>query len=211
MKNIISNRTFKWLAIVSFVAVVFLLLFFFVERKSKEKHSNNDVVTETDSIKLDNSAKDEKIVYIELPPKIEYKDTTIYKERIVYRDTIIYKELPPKIEYRDKIVYQDKIIYQDRPEPYHRFGKGKAKLLIYTNCPNGYIKVWVDGDYWGQLTCHYLSSPPVDCDVTNCTLSQIVLSGKHHIIAENSSTKGKWDFYITINEDSCIKQELTCK
>ncbi len=106
-------------------------------------------------------------------------------------------------------IYQDRTVYKDKPEPYHRFGKNYCKLLVYTTCTSGYIKVWFDGDYVGQLTGHYSSAP--NCNSTDYTLYKTLTAGKHHIEAENTSTKSTWDFYVTISEDDCYRHGLTCK
>lgn len=234
MNRTISNRTFKWLAIATSGAIILFLIFFLLERKEGKQPFNNTEL-ETDSITDYFNDEAENIVYVELPPKIIYKDTVIYKEKIVYkdtvnykqslpkieykdkiiyqekivyRDTVIYKESPPKIEYRDKIVYQDKIIYKEAPEPFHPYGKGNGKITLFKACNCYHLKIWIDGEYAGQTKIIFSSSKPV-CGQSG-TVSKVVLSGKHHITAKDEEGH-TWDFYLTVNEDQCLVKGFKTK
>lgn len=201
MNKTISNRTFKWLAIVITIALILFLIFFLIEKNDKKSQSENIFKIETDFIPNNGSAVNEDMANIELPPKIIYKDTIIYKEKIVYKDTVIYKESPPKIEYRDKIVYQDKIIYQEKPEPFHQYGKGNGKITLFKTCNCLNLKFWIDGEYAGQTKTIFSSNGP-ECGELGA-VSKRVLSGKHHITAQDEENHS-WDFYVTIIEDECL-------
>lgn len=133
---------------------------------------------------------------------IAQKETAINK----LQNTIAeLKNQPPKILIKN----QERIVYKDKPEPYHRFGKNNGRLLVYTTCTSGYIRVWFDGNYVGELTGHYSSSP--DCNSTDHTLNKILVAGRHQIKAVNTSTRATWNFYVTLSEDDCQIQALTCK
>jgi len=185
-------------AVVGILAVIILVL---NKRNSRLTNSDNNKQDEIAPDGIDVSKTDKVIK--EDSKNLIYRDTLIYKEKIIYKDTVVYKTSPPKT------IYQDKIVYRDKPEPYHEYGKGKGKLLIYTTCTNGYIEVWVDGVYWGQLIEHYYDSP--NCGQTEYTLYKTVLTGSHHIRAKNTSTGGSWDFHIDLQEDECYPLGLKCK
>jgi hypothetical protein len=157
-----------------------------------------------DKITVDNKPRQENIIY---------KDKIVYRDKIIYRDTIIYKTSQPKtiyqdkIVYKDKIIYQDKIVYRDKPEPYHQYGKGMCKIVVYTTCSTGgTTKVWIDGEYTGSYNHYSLSA--VGCSATS-GISKILISGKHHIYTKNDANEYV-DKYITISEDECYPFLITC-
>ncbi|HAQ65306.1 MAG TPA: hypothetical protein DCR43_05585 [Bacteroidales bacterium] len=100
----------------------------------------------------------------------------------------------------------------DRLNPYHQYGKDKGKLTIYTSCSDGVkTKVYIDGDYVGLLDEYFPSGfPNCEYSKTGSVISKIVLSGSHHIKAEDVQ-KRTWDFYVIVLEDQCNRQGLTCK
>jgi hypothetical protein len=100
----------------------------------------------------------------------------------------------------------------DRLNPYHQYGKNKGKLTIYTSCSDGgKTKVYIDGDYVGILDRYFPSgSPNCEYSKTGSVISKTVLSGSHHIKAEDEK-KRTWDFYVIVLEDQCKIQGLSCK
>jgi len=151
----------------------------------------------------------EKIVYVDKPvEKIVYVDKPV--EKIVYVDKpiekIVYVDKPiEKIVYVDKPI--ERIVYVDKPERDHEFGKGNGKIFIYTTCSkNGTTKVWIDGEYAGSFNVYHKSY--VDCNSTG-GVSKIVLSGKHHIQTKDDANAAT-DFYVTIHEDACLPQAISC-
>jgi hypothetical protein len=159
----------------------------FIKGKLREKQANKET-------------KNQKIVYIDKPvERIKYIEKPV--ERIKYIEKPV-----ERIKYIEKPV--EKVIYIEKPEKYHPYGKGKAKLLINNSCSKA-IKVWVDGEYWGFIDT-YTTNGVVTCDTEGSSISKIVLSGKHHIVAEDNCCNGRWDFYITIAEDQCSPQSLAC-
>ncbi len=138
--------------------------------------------------------------------QVVYVDKPVYQEKVVFKDKPVIQE---KIVYQDKPIYQEKVVYKEKPEPYHPYGKGMAQLSIYTQCRIGITDVLVDGEKCGQLNCYFTSNP--GCNANSCTVAKTVLSGKHHIEAKNLSTRGSWDFYVTLKEDECLSQGLRCE
>lgn len=135
--------------------------------------------------------------------KTVLKRDTIY---VVKKDTTYVDRPVEKIVYVDKPV--EKIVYRDRPEPYHPYGKGKCKIVVYTSCSNGgTTKVWIDGNYAGSFSI-YLATGSPSCDGSGF-VSLVTISGKHHILAQDDSNR-EWDFHITVDEDECEKRKLTC-
>jgi len=194
MNKTISNRTFKWLAIVTSVALFFFFIFFLIEKKGNKIQSKVGTELKIDSIQVHDNANKETISKHNPPPKIIYRDTIIYKEKIVFRDTVIYKEHPPKIEYRDKIIYQEK------PEPYHPYGKGNGQITLFKTCNCYNLNFWIDGELAGQTRNVFRSDPA--CGDPGA-VSKVVQSGKHHITARDEENHS-WDFYVTVIEDECL-------
>ncbi len=103
--------------------------------------------------------------------------------------------------------YIEKIVYQEKPEPSHPYGKGMGNLTIYTTCKTGgLIKVWIDGEFSGNLNKYQTGI--VNCTTTG-TISKAVLSGKHHIKAKDESGKS-WEAYTIVKEDACEPFDLRC-
>lgn len=145
-----------------------------------------------------------------LEDQIKTQNTTISelnKSISELRDSLyLILSTPPPVVTK----YEDRVIYTERPEPYHQYGKGNGRLLVYTSCTTGYIRVWIDGQYWGELKSHYNDNFTPECNQTDGTLTNILSAGSHRIEAEDQSSNSKWSSYITISEDQCYKDRLTC-
>lgn len=93
-------------------------------------------------------------------------------------------------------------------EPFHQFGKGNGKILIYGSCPTGgSTKVWIDNNYAGSFDVYMKSGVP-SCD-DDSFVSKIVRAGRHHIQTINEEG-GSTNFYITLDEDQCIPYGISC-
>ncbi len=223
MPSTISNKTFKSIIILLLAVLLLGIIIYFVGKFKSRPANINDSNKQSELLEdsIDNHIKD-KITTDDKPKpeNIVYKDKIVYRDKFIYKDTIIYKTSPPKtvyqdnivykdkVIYKDKIVYQDKIVYRDKPEPYHRYGKGNCKILIYTSCSKGgTTKVWIDGDYAGSFNV-YLASGQPSCDDKDF-VSLVTMSGKHHIKTRDDSN-ATTDFYITVGEDECNRQRITC-
>ena len=145
--------------------------------------------------------------------KTVLKRDTLY---VIKRDTTYIEKPFEKKVYVDrpveKIVYVDKpvekIVYRDRPEPYHPYGKGNCKILVYVICRQGSpTKVWIDGEYAGTFEGYYENHEP-DCD-NIYSVKKITLSGKHHIQTQDSYNRTT-KTHITVNEDVCYRMAIGC-
>ena len=223
MPSTISNKTFKSIIILLLAVLLLGIIIYFVGKFKSRPANINDSNKQSELLEdsIDNHIKD-KITTDDKPKpeNIVYKDKIVYRDKIIYKDTVIYKTSPPKtiyqdkiiykdkIVYKDKIIYQDKIVYRDKPEPYHTYGKGYGKLVVYTTCSDGgSTSVWIDGEYVGYLDKYQNSS--VSCNTLG-TISKTVLSGSHHIKGKDQSNR-TWDGYVTVSEDQCQTYGLTCK
>lgn len=94
-------------------------------------------------------------------------------------------------------------------EPFHQFGKGNCKIIIYDSCPTGgSTKVWIDDKYAGSFSVYMKSGVP-SCD-DDRFVSKIVRAGRHHIQTKNEDGAST-DFYRTLNEDQCIPYGVSCE
>ncbi len=94
----------------------------------------------------------------------------------------------------------------------HIYGNGNSKITIYSICGNtGAIKIWIDGNYKGNLNKYYLNDSP-DCNYSGrgSVVNSIVQAGKHHISARSDSGRS-WDFDISVKEDECKRIPLKCR
>jgi hypothetical protein len=132
------------------------------------------------------------------------KTETIY---ITKHDTIYITKFVEKKVFIDRPI--EKIVYKDKPEPFHQYGKGNCKIIVFTSCPTGgTTKVWIDGSLAGSFNV-YLPSGQPSCDDTNF-VSKITLAGIHHIQTKNDKN-ATTDFYITLDEDQCNVQGISCE
>ena len=92
---------------------------------------------------------------------------------------------------------------RDAPHPY---GKGNAKLTIFKRCPCPNLRVWVDGQYSGEVALETKAGSP-SCGAAG-TVALEVLAGKHHVVARDRNG-ARWDLYTTVSEDSCRLLALT--
>jgi len=102
--------------------------------------------------------------------------------------------------------YQDRPVYIQRPEPYHQYGKGYGRLVIYSVCVIGNLKIWVDGVYEGTVDKYYTRDP--GCSAS-AAVAKIVLAGKHHVQAQDGQGRN-WAAYTTVTEDYCKPTPLSC-
>lgn len=92
-----------------------------------------------------------------------------------------------------------------QPITYHPYGEGKGKISVWTDCTNdGYISIYIDDVYSGQLTSYFTSKP--DCNSVG-TLSIIKPAGYYKVTAKGSTKK--WEGYVTITSDECQTQKLS--
>jgi hypothetical protein len=94
---------------------------------------------------------------------------------------------------------------KDAPHPY---GKDHARVTLYSNCQCSNLRVWLDGDYIGEATAAFSIGSPA-CGAPG-TASAVVLSGRHHVVATDGAGR-RWDFYMTVREDSCQTQGLSLR
>lgn len=179
--------------------------------------STKDTVISLEKVKV--------VVKTETVEKIVYRDDTVFVEnpveKVVYREKIVEKPIyvdrtVEKIVYKDKIVEKtvyvdkpieiEKIVYRDRPEPYHKYGKGHGHLTIFTSVDDGgMLSVWIDGEQAGS-TDKYYPNTNADCGALGA-INKIVLQGSHHIVAKNQAGR-RWEFYTVVDEDNCKIEAL---
>lgn len=90
------------------------------------------------------------------------------------------------------------------PPTYHPYGEGKGKIAVWTDCTDeGYLSIYVDDMYVGQITSYFTSSP--DCSSSG-TLSIIKKSGYYKLTAKGATKK--WEGYVLVSSDGCQLQKL---
>lgn len=165
--------------------------------KAQEKAKNNTI----DSAKSINGYR--VVIKRDTVIKTIVKKDTVFIRK---KDTIYITKPVERIVYVDKPI--EKIVYRERPEPYHPYGKGKCKILIFTSCSSGGVtNVWIDGEFIGSFHVYMPTGEP-DCDDKDF-VSVITITGKHHVFVRDNSNQ-TWDFYITVAEDECQKRHLVC-
>jgi hypothetical protein len=93
-----------------------------------------------------------------------------------------------------------------KPIIYHPFGEGKGKISVWTDRDGGYISVYVEDVYVGQITSYFTTAP--DCSHTQI-LSIVRPAGTYKITAKSASQK--WEGYVNIDADECLLQKLANK
>jgi hypothetical protein len=194
-----------------FIAFVIVVLFIYGSNLNTVKTEVQQMKVQIDSLNQEISVRDTTLMEKNgaiISKSSQIKD--LEQLRKILRDSIIQlkdsilklKAIKPEVITK----YQDRPVYLKRPEPYHQYGKGYGRLVIYSVCGNGNLKIWVDGVYEGTLDKYYTRDPGCSASIA---VAKITLAGKHHIQAQDGQGRN-WDTYTTVIEDYCKPMPLSC-
>jgi septal ring factor EnvC (AmiA/AmiB activator) len=86
----------------------------------------------------------------------------------------------------------------------HPYGTGQGRLVVYSVCDCGDVRVWVDEAYIGRTTRQFTGT--ATCESPD-TVAVSVSAGTHRVTATDTSGR-RWNFNATVNEDGCILHSL---